>query len=200
MVDKLIMAAGGAGPVGVPNLNSEFGGGQTSVDRGWNMRWQTQELRRYDGLSGYVWTELYDIEHETAGVYTFDRKTKDGGGNVAADYNAETVLVVDVRPLRPGRDLVVASREFTVDVHFSSYSGHKRELTLATAWGPLMTNDFPGQAVPAAEPVVVAPYELSDAVTLSPTMPASVTSARLHIRALHEGQVVAATCLDVALA
>ena len=142
LVDKLLMSAGGALPAGVPNLNSEFGGGQTSVDRGWNLRWQTQELRRYDELSGYVWTELYDIEHESAGVYDFYRRRKDDGGNPAGDYNAETVLVVDVRPLRPGRDLIIASPDFTVDVHISSYADRKRELTLVTAWGPVMSTTY----------------------------------------------------------
>ena len=65
-----------------PNLNSEFGGGFTSVERGWNLRWQTLELRRYDRLSGYVWTELYDIEHEMAGLYDAEPALKDTGGSV----------------------------------------------------------------------------------------------------------------------
>ncbi len=36
---------------GLPNLNSEYGGGFTSVERAWHLRWQTQELRRHDRLA-----------------------------------------------------------------------------------------------------------------------------------------------------
>ena len=57
---------------GLPNLNSEYGGGFTCVERAWHLRWQTQELRRHDRLAGYVYTELYDVEHESAGLLDFE--------------------------------------------------------------------------------------------------------------------------------
>ena len=198
LVDKMFMASGGPLPDGVPNLNSEFGGGYSAVDRGWNLRWQTTELRRYDQLSGYVWCELYDIEHETAGVYFFDRGSKDDGGNPAALYNAETVLVTDVKPVAPGRDVLLSQRSFSFGVQVSSHAARKRELTISTAWGPLMVGALPDLAVGGDE-VVVAPYTLSDTMTLDATLPAGLTQARLHVVASAEGSVVAATCLDVVL-
>ena len=122
VVDKLLMAEGGAAPAGLPNLNSEYGGGYTSVDRGWNLRWQTQELRRYDELSGYVWTELYDIEHETAGIYSHDRKPKELNGIDPALDHAETTLVLDVAPVEPGCDLLI-SEPMDIGVH-ARITGH----------------------------------------------------------------------------
>ena len=71
-----------------PNLNSEYGMGFTSVERGWYLKWQTQELRRHNSLAGYVYTELYDIEHEMAGLLAADRSAKDLGNVSPADVNA----------------------------------------------------------------------------------------------------------------
>jgi hypothetical protein len=199
IVPKLFMADGSVPPVDVPNLNSEFGGGYSSVDRGWNLRWQTSELRRYDRLGGYIWTELYDIEHETAGIFSFTRGRKDDAGNEAALYNADTVLVVDALPQRPGRDLVVSDRSVSVVVRVSSHLGRRRELTLATGWGPAMVADRPSSLEPATGPVTVQPFVLSGAQILTSKLPEDVTQARLHVVALEDGREVAATCLDVCL-
>lgn len=107
LVAEKAIAAPGFDGSGKPQLNGEYGGGSTSVERGWHLRWQTQELRRHPRNAGYIYTELYDIEHETVGVYTYDRRTKDLGGAVPSDVNAETVLIVDLIPESPGRDLVL---------------------------------------------------------------------------------------------
>jgi beta-galactosidase/beta-glucuronidase len=119
VVQKQLMADAGSPPV-VPNLNSEYAGGFTATQRGWHQRWQTQELRRHDGLSGYVYTELYDVEHEMAGVYSERRSRKDLGGADPALAHAVTTLVLDVDPLEPGRD-VVADGQFEVPVHVSHH-------------------------------------------------------------------------------
>ncbi|MGH3267342.1 MAG: glycoside hydrolase family 2 protein, partial [Trebonia sp.] len=89
----LMAAAEAAAPLTRPNLNSEYGMGFTSVERGWYLKWQTQELRRRDRLAGYVYTELYDIEHEMAGLFSANRAPKDLGNVAPAEVNAETVLV-----------------------------------------------------------------------------------------------------------
>ena len=101
VVQKHLTVPGAPGRAGKPNLNSEFGGGVTSVERGWNLRWQTLELRRYPSLSGYVYTELYDIEHEMAGIYDAARTPKANGGNPPAESNAETVIIPEIVPLAP---------------------------------------------------------------------------------------------------
>lgn len=64
---------------GLPNLNSEYGTGFTSVERGWQLRWQTQELRRHDRVAYYVYTEMYDIEHESAGLLDFEQPAQGPG-------------------------------------------------------------------------------------------------------------------------
>jgi hypothetical protein len=201
VVDKLLMAEGGPVPAGAPNLNSEYGGGYTSVDRGWNLRWQTQELRRYDTLGGYVWTELYDIEHETAGIYSFTRGSKDQGGNVAAHYNAETVLVVEITPVRPGEDLVLDEPSFAFAVRVSSHAGKERSVSLHAAWAPLLAAAPPAldKARTVADHLPVLPFVLSDPVAVSSRLPEGRTSGRLYLLASADGEVIATSCVDVVL-
>ena len=55
------------------------------------------------GSPGYVYTELYDIEHESAGLLDFDRRTKDlGGVGPGATSTPTTTLVLDLVPGAPG--------------------------------------------------------------------------------------------------
>ncbi|MBS2547482.1 glycoside hydrolase family 2 [Catenulispora sp. NL8] len=210
VVEKVLMADGRPVPR-VPNLNSEFGGGLTSVERGWNLRWQTLELRRYDALSGYVWTELYDIEHETAGIYAFDRGAKDDGGNPPDLTNAVTVAIPDVVPLAPGCDLVAAEGggvEF--DVRISHHGPAAVEVTVVPVWGAaLQPYDF--TRVPdsgSGQSVKVQPFRLSEAVRIRELMPSAAAEtegarpkadvARLHLVLVSAGGVVGHTCVDVA--
>ncbi len=200
-VDKLLMADGAPAPSALPNLNSEYGGGWTSIDRGWNMRWQTQELRKYDSLSGYVWTELYDVEHETAGIYTSDRTAKDDGGNDPRVANAETVIIVNgIQPLVPGRDLVAADRDVAVHVQVSHHGTTPLGVWLISMWGPILGPRASARVSTARDGVYidVKPFVLSEKVAVSNRLPDDVDSARLHIIALSGADVVASTCLDVA--
>lgn len=217
VVRKRLMADGGAVPH-LPHLNSEYGGGRTSVERGWNQRWQTAELRRHDMLSGYVWTELYDVEHEMAGVYAFDRSRKDDGGNPAAHAHADTVLVVDLEPVAPGRDLVVgADRKAAFDVRVSHHGAQPQRFAVAAVWGPVMGLSGEGAAGAggvrgdelaggaglsgsASAAVTVEPYRLSEPVHVAESLPDGVSAARLHLFALGpDGTVRGATCVDVAV-
>lgn len=180
---------------GLPNLNSEYGGGFTSVERGWHLRWQTQELRRHDRLSGYVYTELYDIEHESAGLLTFDRKRKDIGGASPALANALTTLVLDVSPVAPGRDVLGTSA--SIPVHVSHHGRDVFDGRLEHGWGPVYSSAPLGS--PVAGPSVEAkPFSLSAAVTVSASLPDGWTSGRLHIRAVTaDGRVAAWAGVDV---
>ena len=201
IVQKSLMAAGGKPPSDLPNLNSEYGGGYTSVERGWNMRWQTQELRRYDNLSGYVWTELYDIEHETAGIYSFERTTKDSGGNDPASINAETVLIIDVEAGSPGRDVVVTERTLEFGVRISHHGPGACELAIAAVWGPILGNlATVDRADATAHGVVeVKPFMVTEPHHISTTMPDGTRAGRLHLLALRNDEVVATSCIDIAL-
>ncbi|GAB2586782.1 hydrolase [Paractinoplanes abujensis] len=180
---------------GLPNLNSEYGGGFTAVERGWHLRWQTQELRRHDRLSGYVYTELYDIEHESAGLLTFDRQRKDLGGASPADANATTTLVLDVLPVAPSRDILGPTASF--GAHLSHHGPDLFTGRLTWAWGPVYSA---APLLPAVDgPAVEAkPYELSPAVTVDATLPGGWPAGRLHVTALTpDGRVAARATVDV---
>jgi hypothetical protein len=205
VVTKLLMADGTPPPAGLPNLNSEFGGGKTSVERGWNLRWQTLELRRHDLLSGYVYTELYDIEHEMAGIHAFDRAPKDTGANAACAVNAPTVPVPDLQPLAPGRDLVAgADRRVSFDVRVSHHGSTPIEASVVAVWGPPLREYEPaGGAGPAgalpegSKAGTVEPYVLGEPVRVTETLPEGAGAARLHLLVVAEGEVVGRSCVDI---
>jgi beta-galactosidase/beta-glucuronidase len=183
---------------GLPNLNSEYGGGHTGVDRAWHLRWQTQEMRRHDRLAGYVYTELYDIEHESAGLLDFERRAKDLAGVDPADVNATTTLVLDVVPVAPGRDLVSEAREVSVPVHVSHHGAEPVNGHLHTAWTPVF-GATPGDGGSWSEgPWVEAkPFVLSGAAEVRAGLPAGWTSGRLHVALVSDGAVVARSAVDV---
>ena len=202
---QLLAVPDAAGPDGVrPNLNSEFGGGTTSVERGWNLRWQTLELRRYEQLSGYVWTELYDIEHETAGIYSFERELKDTGGNPPAISNADTVVIPDLDPHAPGRDLVAGEGgEIGFTVRISHHGSEPLEVRVLPVWSAPLAEDVETgrEAVAAAsagrDTVTVQPFRLSEPVSVAATLPVGARAARLHLLLVASGEVVGRTFVDV---
>jgi beta-galactosidase/beta-glucuronidase len=196
VVRKKLAGAPGQPLRGLPNLNSEYGTGFTSVERGWQLRWQTQELRRHDRVAGYVYTELYDIEHESAGLLDFERRAKDLAGVDPADVNATTTLVLDVVPVAPGRDLLSESREVSVPVRVSHHGGEPVNGHLHTAWTPVFG---PAPSAPGAEgPWIEAkPCLLSAAAEVRAELPDGWTSGRLHIALISDGAVVARSAVDV---
>lgn len=105
---------------GQPLINSEYGGvGALDGDRdvGWSFKFLTNELRRHPQISGYIYTELHDVEWEYNGVLNYDRTPKDFGYDPAL-INHNDVLPVDSPPvsrLAPGSaiQLEVASSHFS---------------------------------------------------------------------------------------
>ncbi|MGW3349894.1 glycoside hydrolase family 2 protein [Nonomuraea rubra] len=196
VVRKKLAGAPGQPLRGLPNLNSEYGTGFTSVERGWQLRWQTQELRRHDRVAGYVYTELYDIEHESAGLLDFERRAKDLAGVDPADVNATTTLVLDVVPVAPGRDLLSESREVSVPVRVSHHGGEPVNGHLHTAWTPVFG---PAPASPGVQgPWIEAkPFLLSTATEVRAELPDGWTSGRLHLALVSDGAVVARSAVDV---
>ncbi|KAB8196752.1 glycoside hydrolase family 2 [Nonomuraea phyllanthi] len=184
---------------GLPNLNSEYGGGFTCVQRAWHLRWQTQELRRHDRLAGYVYTELYDIEHESAGLLDFERRAKDLAGVDPADVNAATTLVLDVVPVAPGRDLLSEAREVTVPVRVSHHGAEPVNGHLHTAWTPVF-GPAPADPGPRGPWIEAKPFELSGPAGVRAALPDGWTSGRLHIALVSGGPggtVVARSAVDV---
>lgn len=84
-----------------PIMNGEYGAGKSDLERGWYLRWQTQEMRRHPIFSGYIYTELYDVEYELCGIYDAQRRLKPLGCD-PAHVNAETtVFIVRFSPAGP---------------------------------------------------------------------------------------------------
>ncbi|WP_326633783.1 hypothetical protein OIE67_49695 [Nonomuraea fuscirosea] len=184
---------------GLPNLNSEYGTGFTSVERGWQLRWQTQELRRHDRVAGYVYTEMYDIEHESAGLLDFERRLKDLGGVAPADVNATTTLVLDVVPVAPGRDLLSESGEVSVPVRVSHHGSEPVSGHLRTAWTPVLGATLTRlDAFTGDGPWVEAkPFLLSGPAEVRAALPDGWSSGRLHVALVSDGTVVARSAVDV---
>ncbi|WP_448061711.1 glycoside hydrolase family 2 protein [Cellulomonas hominis] len=217
VVDKSLYGTPEHPRTGIPVLNSEYGAGFTSLERGWHLRWQTQELRRHDRFVGYVYTELADVEHEMAGLLDADRRLKDLGGLVPRDVNAPTVLVVDLVPAQAGADIPVPTAPLALDVHVSHHGARPVTGRVLAAWVPAGT-PFPagrvgragsgaGVLAPGAtagvvesHPVTAEPYALSPAVRVEVPPPGAVAAARLHLWLVDEadGGVPARTFVDAA--
>ena len=197
VVDKALMVAGDV-PGDLPFLNSEFGGGFTAIDRGWNLHWQTQELRRHDRISGYVWTELTDVEQENAGVADVNRVVKDHGGRPPRDANADTVPVFDVTPTAPGSDLAAVDGKATVTLAVSHHGDVPMPLEVRTAWS-VPFGDAPATVPAIAGSVTVEPFRLSEKVTFSVALPDDPALRRLHVLLVdtRTGTLVGRGALDV---
>lgn len=198
IVDKSFYGSDAFPRTGVPILNSEYGEGFTSVERAWHLRWETQEMRRHDRFAGYVYTEFSDVEHECAGLLTEDRRTKDWGGCIPADVNAETVIVVDLVPQRAGADLATPVAAFDLGIHVSHHGVSSIEVGIHAAWVRAGIQVDAVSVAPASTvSLAVAPFELSETANLA--IPAHDGPGRLIIWATEEtGRTVARTFLDAA--
>ncbi|WP_166979387.1 glycoside hydrolase family 2 protein [Paramicrobacterium fandaimingii] len=199
IVDKSLYGTSEFPRHGVPIVNGEYGEGFTSLERAWHLRWETQEMRRHDRFAGYIYTEFADVEHEGAGLLTEDRRRKDWGGCVPAAVNAETVLVLDMLPLRAGADIEPPAEKFTLDVHVSHHGASTVSGCLHAAWlsAGARIAEVPYRHETSSSTVHVVPFELSDAVTM--TVPARHEPGRLLIwLADGSGTVLARSFLDAA--
>jgi beta-galactosidase/beta-glucuronidase len=158
---------------GLPLMNGEYGGGSTDVERGWHLRWQTQELRRHDAVSGYIYTELYDVEHELCGIYTAQRHLKPLGCN-PAHVNAETVIIFDLVPVRPGLDYAAMQRDIEVTVRLSHQG--PQPLTGRLIWS------WEGSGQEEAVALKVAPFTITDSMPVRAQLPAGQVKGRLVVR------------------
>ncbi|HTL55205.1 MAG TPA: hypothetical protein VL361_05970 [Candidatus Limnocylindrales bacterium] len=105
---------------GQPLINSEYGGiGALDGDRdiSWSFKFLTNELRRYQQISAYIYTELHDVEWEYNGFLNYDRTPKEFGYDPRI-LNESNALPIDSPPGRrlPPREQVrleVASSHFS---------------------------------------------------------------------------------------
>lgn len=194
VVQKALMVAGPR-PLGVPLVNSEFGGGWTSMDRGWNLHWQTQELRRHDTIAGWVWTELADVEHESAGIVDSLRRWKDDGGRPAAHVNGETAVVFDLVPIRPGKDIATSDGVVRIAAAVSHHGPEPVEVDILVGWGePLGLEPMSAERTGTLS---VEPFRLSSTVAVESRLPEGWASGRLHVLLEIAGRRVGQGMLDV---
>lgn len=185
---------------GVPVLNSEYGAGFTSLERGWHLRWQTQEIRRHSRYVGYVYTELTDVEHELAGLVDADRRPKDRGNLDPLDVNTETVLIMDLVPAHAGADIPVPHEPLDLSVRISHHGSKPLRGQIRAAWVSSGRPFPPRLPTSIAEtlPVTAEPWVTTPPATL--TIPSVDVSARLLLWFIDEfGAVRARTILDAGL-
>jgi hypothetical protein len=87
---------------GQPLINSEYGGiGALDGDRdvSWSFKFLTNELRRHQQISAYIYTELHDVEWEYNGFLNYDRTPKVFGFDPRI-INESNTLPIDAPPAR----------------------------------------------------------------------------------------------------
>ena len=97
---------------GQPLINSEYGGiGALDGDRdiSWSFKFLTNELRRYQQVAAYIYTELHDVEWEYNGFLNYDRTPKEFGYDprIINESNALPLNAPPVQRLPPGATLRV---------------------------------------------------------------------------------------------
>ena len=108
-----------------PLINSEYGGVGAldgDIDTSWSFKFLTNELRRQDKLSAYIYTELHDVEWERNGFLNYDRTPKEFGYDPTI-VNQGDVLPIDAPPImrcQPGQHI-------EVPVFSSHFSRRKRQ-------------------------------------------------------------------------
>ncbi|MDR1392730.1 MAG: hypothetical protein LBJ62_01985 [Bifidobacteriaceae bacterium] len=175
---------------GPPLINSEYGGGANSLDRAWHLRWQTQFLRSLPANRGYVYTELYDIEHETVGIYDADRRAKDMAGLDLRFVHCDTVIAPMIEPRIPGLDLIAPGGQ-TLPIPLRISHEGTDPVDGMLVW------HLSGSQV-GALPMKLAPHSLSPLEIIHLTLPAAYHSARIGIEFVVDDQVIARTFVDLA--
>lgn len=172
-VYKTQLSVAGYDHSGIPLLNGEYGNGISDSERGWYLRWQTQELHRYEALSGYIYTELTDVEYELAGIYTAHRQLKQLGCDPAT-INAETVLIFDLVPEARGYDYVTENVVFAIVVHISHHGVEPIEGLLAWGWSQ-------GSVPLGMLEVTIPPHQRTGPFSLSGVVPDDMIHGQLYV-------------------
>lgn len=163
-------------------FSAEYGTPQVLTDRdiSWGFRWLTTMLRRQGKLTGYVFTELYDVEFEYNGFLDYDRSVKDFGypfENGPAALNAADFVGVDVPYFQlpqgtPSLTITPFVSHFAPDSEERAQSEPQLQVTLFDArqtalWETKVAlTAKPWQVVLQAPLVVPLPAALSGAATL----------------------------------
>jgi hypothetical protein len=177
---------------GQPLINSEYGGvGALDGDRdvSWSFKFLTNELRRYPQISGYIYTELHDVEWEYNGFLNYDRTPKDFGYDPTM-INESDVLPVDAPPV----SRVCPGDQVSLEVASSHYST-RRKKNVVLQWR-LAGIDTCGRIYQdlahGSAPIAFPHYRVAHAHTIQLQMPSSTMLCTLQLQAITaDGRIVA---------
>ena len=182
---------------GTPLINSEYGGIGAldgDVDMSWSFKFLTNELRRYQQISAYIYTELHDVEWEYNGFLNYDRTPKEIGYDPRI-INESDALPIDAPPiakLAPGQNI-------KVEVASSHYSTQpKRNITLHWRMGGVDTRGrFLQDIARGVLPIEFPHRRVVHAHSIPLTMPHEMTLCSLTVEAKNAlGVVVAQNYVD----
>lgn len=172
---------GGNKQTNAPLINSEYGGisaGSGDKDISWCFKFLTNEMRLYQKIGGYVYTELQDIEWEHNGFMNYDRSVKQFG----YDYNDINTLDFIAIDHHPG--LTFAPNQiFEADIYSSHFS--HRPISRANLHWRLDGLDHHGESlvdlVSGTAPIPFNPYRVEKVHRLSLHLPDLRLVGTLHL-------------------
>lgn len=168
-----------------PLINSEYGGvGALDGDRdvSWSFKFLTNELRRHGKISGYIYTELHDVEWEYNGFLNYDRTPKQFGYDPRIINESDT-LPVDFAPISK-----LAPREkIKVPVASSHYSTHKeKDVTLIWRMDGIDTLGRTHHLTRGSNPIEFPHRRVAPAHTIELEMPEATMLCTLSIEAIRK--------------
>jgi hypothetical protein len=182
---------------GTPLINSEYGGIGAldgDCDMSWSFKFLTNELRRHQQISAYIYTELHDVEWEYNGFLNYDRTPKEIGYDPRI-INESDALPIDAPPVTR----MTPGQETTVDVASSHYSTQeKTNIILHWRLGGMDTRGRLHQDLARGTVPIAFPHRrVWHAHTIPLTMPTETMLCSLTVEAKNQlGTVVAQNCVD----
>jgi hypothetical protein len=180
-----------------PLINSEYGGVGAldgDIDVSWSFKFLTNELRRHEKLSAYIFTELHDVEWERNGFLNYDRTPKEFGYDPRI-VNQGDVLPIDAPPISrraPGEEVEVAV--------FSSHFARRTRENVTLHWrlrGVDSTGWVHEDLARGSQPIDFPHYQVRIAQRIRLRMPERTMLCRLWVGAVAEnGDLVARNYIE----
>lgn len=182
---------------GTPLINSEYGGIGAldgDCDMSWSFKFLTNELRRYQQISAYIYTELHDVEWEYNGFLNYDRTPKEIGYDPRI-INESDALPIDAPPISK----LAPGQEIKVEVASSHYSTRpKKNITLHWRLGGMDSRGRLHQDLARGLLPIEFPHRrVAHAHSIPLKMPNEQMLCSLSVEAKNDlGLVVAQNCID----
>lgn len=180
-----------------PLITSEYGGVGAldgDIDTSWSFKFLTNELRRHGHLSGYIYTELHDVEWERNGFLNYDRTPKDFGYDPRI-VNQGDVLPIDAPPIQR----CDPEAELRVNI-FSSHFSRKlrRDVVLYWRLGGVDSLGWVHDGIAEGSVPIEFPHlRLAPARELHLRMPAQTMLCTLNLRAMvPDGTLIASNYIQ----